>query len=418
MNTSQEARRMLPGWNKDSRFLFFLIQPWRVNNEAKLVMNRWSSVFGGSVAQRQESDLWSSATFQHPRRVGVNQIAPRCNAEQGSTLMSYQGRPIFLETRAARCGHTLNWAPPRSHTRATFPRQARRQRWRTEQGHWYKFFPCLLQPCFAEIWRDRNNCLTELSADWHIGIVFQPTTESALLWMSRLSWFSLQLLLPHLFSFLTIEKIILNDLENKTSGWWSSSGNDQQHPEFPHERGLKKEAAVVKQTWLVSPHCSLTFTAEGQKSYTTTRWALWCTSSLPFHALHLSFVIKIGGEKNTNWVWEASWLQWEFHYLSGLIDDRRSRRVIWMEITVESHHLEDKQSNNGASVLLHSVRNSTTAKLIPGACPPVPWVGLLTGCCEWSLRRPKMNLFKQQKKLVFIFSLLFCSAFQLWLHHF
>lgn len=131
-----------------------------------------------------------------------------------------------------------------------------------------------------------------------------------------------------------------------------------------HETGLKKQAAVVKHTWLLSPHCSLTFTAEGQKSYTATRWALWSTSTLPFPALHLPFLIKIAKiitltssvptrVDSKYFLREAPWLQWELHYLSGLIDDARSRKVIWMEITVaESHYLEDKQSNKSASVLL------------------------------------------------------------------
>lgn len=81
-------------------------------------------------------------------------------------------------------------------------------------------------------------------------------------------------------------------------------------------------------------------------------------------ALHLPFLIKIAKiitltssvptrVDSKYFLREAPWLQWELHYLSGLIDDARSRKVIWMEITVaESHYLEDKQSNKSASVLL------------------------------------------------------------------
>lgn len=55
---------------------------------SKAVMNRWSSVkkspkCWGSVTQCQESDLWSCATFQDPRGVGVNQITPQCKAGRG-----------------------------------------------------------------------------------------------------------------------------------------------------------------------------------------------------------------------------------------------------------------------------------------------------------------------------------------------
>lgn len=226
-----------------------------------------------------------------------------------ATLMSYQGRPSLLKTRAARCRHTLNCGPRRSHTGATFPRQAQRQRWRTEQGHWDNF-SCLRlsRPPSSAAFRWK----TEGRKRLFDRAVSKLTDQNSYLFsypVSRPLCFKC-----HYFKknknkkfkgiFITAiispsgfyhEKKILNDLKNKTtSGWERSSGNDHQHPEFPHERGLKKQAAVVKHTWLLSPHCSLTFTAEGQKSYTTTCWALWSTSNLPFPALHLPFLNKIG----------------------------------------------------------------------------------------------------------------------------
>lgn len=227
----------------------------------------------------------------------------------------------------------------------------------------------LHQPCFVELWREKNDYLTELSANWQIRNqclfsypVWPPHCfKYHCFWRKKNSFnrFLLQLLFHHLVFIL---KKILNDLKNKTSSWGSSSRYDHQHPEFPHERGLKKQAAVVKQTWLLSPHCSLTFPAEGQKSCTTTCWASWCKSALPSTALYLQSFVKIGKILTltssvptpiTSCAWEAPWLHREFHYLSGLTDDRRSRKVIWMEITsAESPYLEDKQSYNRASVLL------------------------------------------------------------------
>lgn len=61
---------------------------WWLNNEARPLWTDhplWKRPpkCWGSVTQCQESDLWSCATFRDPRGVGVNQIAPPCNAGRG-----------------------------------------------------------------------------------------------------------------------------------------------------------------------------------------------------------------------------------------------------------------------------------------------------------------------------------------------